>query len=559
MGVTGAWSPNSGSLVWSPVSSPMALTGRVLRSTTSSISPSPKSLSSGGTEGLGSSMSDVDNNESSTGGGGGDGEANPAPAGNGSGAWSEAANGSASPRVPQRLSPPTPFVPPTRLSVISPFDSSGDSHGSDSADGMPLTSPSLGSLRRRMRRLLHKPVHLLGVHDVPHRRASEDEETRGGGSGLSMSLFHGWESSSGEGGAHADGGDPLTPWPTTLIRRTASLLLPHSGGGWGGHGTSAGVVDSPPDTPAESEVIVRRRLSVLSLPYLRGGDEAVCADEAQDAKGGASVKEVPSTRPRLYGHLHKATKASGAQKTALHTPTVSGGGAALSRRSRHSPVEEIMSRWDVVGVPEPMGLSSSRRDRPHASSSRRVAEAPVSPTTAARLSGRLGAAAAGSGGGGGDRAGGKYSARERPKDALGGWMRGVPVSYGALAMSGGEPGLGRRPLPSKVGGRYRSTSTPALAYDKRTVGHRRDPSADRCRRRRPISCGEGRDGSGSFSGGGKGGGAGPAAGGHADRPRPPPTTLSAQCEHSSRKAVAFEFSVASSERMLNSLVSIENT
>lgn len=564
-GRRGAWSPASGSLASSPTSlSPVALTGRVLRSAISSIPPSPTSLSAGGTEGAGSPVTDGDGDGTSTVGGDGDGEAVATPADVGpDGAWSGAASGPTLSRGPRRKSL-TPFVPSTRLSVVSPFESSGDSLGSDSADAAPVLSPSLVSLRRRMRRLFHKPTHLLGVHEVLHRHTSDDEEVRGsGGNGNSLAVPTAREPP-GEEGASADGGDPLSPWPATLIRRTASLLLPQ-GAGVGGHGPSTGVIDSPPDPPADSEVVVRRRLSVLSFTSLWGGDDALSADEALDASGGAGAEEAPVTRTRLYGHLNRASKGGGARRTAPHTPTVGGGGAALSQ-SRHSPAEEGSLRWDLLSGPEQTGLSS-RRDRPHPGSTRRVAEVPASPRTAARLSGRL-AGGAGGGGGGSDGVGGKHGGRERPKDALGGWKRGDPVSYGALALSGGEPSLGRRPLPSKASGRYRSTSTPALACDKRAVGHRRDTSADR-RKRRPVVGGSGgRDGpaslgggggSGGSGGGGKGGGAGAATGGHADRPRSPPTTLSAQCEHSSRKAAAFELSVASSERMLNSLVSIENT
>lgn len=461
-------------------------------------------------------MTDGDGDGTSTVGGDGDGEAVATPADVGpDGAWSGAASGPTLSRGPRRKSL-TPFVPSTRLSVVSPFESSGDSLGSDSADAAPVLSPSLVSLRRRMRRLFHKPTHLLGVHEVLHRHTSDDEEVRGsGGNGNSLAVPTAREPP-GEEGASADGGDPLSPWPATLIRRTASLLLPQ-GAGVGGHGPSTGVIDSPPDPPADSEVVVRRRLSVLSFTSLWGGDDALSADEALDASGGAGAEEAPVTRTRLYGHLNRASKGGGARRTAPHTPTVGGGGAALSQ-SRHSPAEEGSLRWDLLSGPEQTGLSS-RRDRPHPGSTRRVAEVPASPRTAARLSGRL-AGGAGGGGGGSDGVGGKHGGRERPKDALGGWKRGDPVSYGALALSGGEPSLGRRPLPSKASGRYRSTSTPALACDKRAVGHRRDTSADR-RKRRPVVGGSGgRDGPASLGGGGGSGGSGGGGGG-----QPPQTVV----------------------------------
>lgn len=502
-------------------------------------------------------------NDASTGAGGGDAEAAAAPVDDGECAWAGAADLPVSTRCDQRLSP-TPFVQSTRLSVVSPFQTSYDSHGGDGADASPVTSPSLGSLRKRMRRLLLKPAHLLGVHEALHRHVSDDRELRGvAGGGHSVSAPNGREPPPAVGGAPpVDCGDPLTPWPTTLLRRTASLLLPHGGGGGGGgHGPSAGVVDSPPDTPGEAEVTVRRRLSVLSFTALWGGEDAASADEALDASAGVGAEEAPPTRSRLYGHLHRAPKGSGARRSGPHTPVAGAGGSAARSQSRHSLAEEAPSRWDAGGGPEPPAGLPSRQSRPHSSTRRAVDAAPASPTAAARLSGRLaggagGGGGSGGGGSGGDWAGGKHGGRERLK-------RGDPVSYGARALSGGEPGVGRRPLPAK-GGRLRSTSTPALAFEKRVVGQRRDLSADRRRRRPGSGGGGGRDGSVSVGGGGGKGVAAAAAawggGGHADRPRAlPPTALSAQCEHSSRKAAAFEFSVASSERMLNSLVSIENT
>lgn len=500
-------------------------------------------------------------NDTSTGAVGGEAEAAAAPVDDGECAWSGAADLPVSMRCDQRLSP-VPFVQSTRLSVVSPFQTSYDSHGGDGADAGPVTSPSLGSLRKRMRRLLLKPAHLLGVHEALHRHVSHDGELRGAaGGGQSVSAPNGREPPLAVGGAiAADGGDPLTPWPTTLIRRTASLLLPHSGaGGSGGHGPSAGVVDSPPATPGEAEVTVRRRLSVLSFTALWGVEDAASADEALDASAGACAEEAPPTRSRLYGHLHRAPKSSGARRARPHTPVADAGGVAARSQCRHSPAEEAPSRWDAGGGPEPQAGLPSRRGRPHSSTRRAVDAAPASPTAAARLSGRLTGAAgggggSGGGGSGGDWAGGNHGGRERPK-------RGDPVSYGARALSGGEPGVGRRPLPAK-GARLRSASTPALAFEKRVVGQRRDLSADR-RRRWPSSGGGGRDGSVSMGGsGGKGGGERRLPGGvvatltdHA-RCRRRPCRRSAS---SSRKAAAFEFSVASSERMLNSLVSIENT
>lgn len=514
----------------------------------------------GGTEEAGSPKTAGHDDDTSTGAGGGDTEAAAPPVDDGKCAWPGAPDVPASTRCDQRLSA-APFVQSTRLSVVSPFQTSDDSHGGDGADAGPDTSPSLGSLRRRMRRLLLKPAHLLGVHEALNRHVSHDGELRGtAGGGHSVSVPNGREPSPAAGGAPlSDGGDPLTPWPTTLIRRTASLLLPHGGGGGsGGHGPSAGVIDSPPDTPGEAEATVRRRLSVLPFPALWGGDDVVSADETLDASAGAGAEEAPPTRSRLYGHLHRAPKGSGARRAGSRTPVAGAGGGATHSQSRHSPAEEASSsRWDAGGGPEPPAGLPSRRGRPHSSTRRAMDAAPTSPTAAARLSDRLVAGGGGgSGGSGGDWAGGKHGGRERPK-------RGDPVSYGARALSGSEPGVGRRPLPAK-GGRLRSTSTPALAFDKRVVGQRRDLSSDRQRRRPGSGGGGGRDGSVSMgSGGGKGGGGAAAAwgaGGHADRPRASPSTaLSAQCEHSSRKAAAFEFSVASSERMLNSLVSIENT
>jgi len=195
--------------------------------------------------------------------------------------------------------------------------------------------------------------------------------------------------------------------------------------------------------------------------------------------------------------------------------------------------------------------SSSLEVRPHTGLERggERGEEPPSMATGQRQSGLAGGGGCGGGGGGGVE---KRGHREGPRKER--WGEAMPISASSSLLGARIASRGRLSQGPVAASRGRSSSTPTMLGEARgRAGMARERSRDARKAAVARPVGRGRDGPTSL-----GSLTLAAVTAERERPRASLTTLSAQAEHASRRAAAFEHSVAAAPCMLNSLIAIEN-